>query len=109
MENTGYRKISMSTMTRSLKFLGIIMKVLLDTHIALWAVLKTDSLSQAAKDILLSEDNEVFYSVISLWEVSLKHMINPRNMEVSAVEFRHLCQESGFIEIPQLIKLFRRG
>lgn len=76
------------------------MKILLDTHIALWATLKTDALSAKAKEILLSSDNEIFYSVISIWEVSLKHSINPENMEVTASEFRQLCQDSGFIEIP---------
>ena len=76
------------------------MKILLDTHIALWAVVKTDALSQAAKELLLQKGNEVFYSVISLWEVSLKHSVNPINMEITAAEFRRLCQESGLIEIP---------
>ena len=75
------------------------MKILLDTHIALWATLKTDALSTKAKELLLSSDNEIFYSVISIWEVSLKHSINPENMEISASEFRQLCQDSGFIEI----------
>ena len=76
------------------------MKILLDTHIALWAVMKTDALTNEMKSILLSPNNEIFYSVISIWEVSLKHSINPYNMEVTASEFRRLCQESGFIEMP---------
>jgi PIN domain nuclease of toxin-antitoxin system len=76
------------------------MKILLDTHIALWATLKTDALSARAKELLLSSGSEVFYSVISIWEVSLKHSINPENMEITASEFRQLCQDSGFIEIP---------
>ena len=76
------------------------MKILLDTHIALWAVLKTEALSSETKDILLSKNNEIFYSVISIWEVSLKHSINPENMEITAAEFRQLCQDSGFIETP---------
>ena len=76
------------------------MRLLLDTHIALWAVLKSDTLSSETKDILLSESNEIFYSVISLWEVSLKHSINSENMEIDASAFRSLCQESGFTEVP---------
>ena len=76
------------------------MKILLDTHIALWAVLKTEALSSETKEILLSKNNEIFYSVISIWEVSLKHSINPENMKITASEFRQLCQDSGFIEIP---------
>ena len=76
------------------------MKILLDTHIALWAILKSDAFAPETKEILLSRDNEVFYSVISIWEVSLKHSINPENMEITPAEFRRLCQDSGFKEIP---------
>ena len=76
------------------------MRILLDTHIALWAVLQTNQLSRETREILLSSDNEIFYSVVSIWEVSLKHSINPDNMTISAGDFRSLCQDSGFIEIP---------
>ena len=75
------------------------MKILLDTHIVLWSVLESSHLKTETKEVLLSSDNEIFYSVISLWEVSLKHSINPKSMEISASEFRNLCQESGFIEL----------
>ena len=75
------------------------MKILLDTHIALWAVTKSNALTEKAKTMLLSEGNEIFYSLVSVWEVSLKHSINPSNMEITAAEFRRLCHESGFLEI----------
>ena len=76
------------------------MRILLDTHIALWAVVKSTLLTPETKTLLLSKDNEIFYSVVSIWEVSLKHAINPENMAITAAEFRSLCQSSGFIEIP---------
>lgn len=41
------------------------MKIMLDTHIALWAVLQSDALKEETKDLLLSPENEVFCSVIS--------------------------------------------
>ena len=76
------------------------MKILLDTHIALWAVTQSQSLTPKAKEILLSDSNEIYYSLISIWEVSLKHSINPANMDITAAIFRQLCLESGFIEMP---------
>ena len=42
------------------------MRILLDTHIALWAVLQTNQLSRETREILLSSDNEIFYSVVSI-------------------------------------------
>ena len=41
------------------------MRMLIDTHIAVWAVLNDPKLPQKAKDMLLDEDNEIFYSTRS--------------------------------------------
>ena len=42
------------------------MRILLDTHIALWAVVKSTLLTPETKTLLLSKDNEIFYSVVSI-------------------------------------------
>lgn len=76
------------------------MKILIDTHIALWATMYIERLSHAGQNILISPENEVFFSVISIWEVGLKHSIDPKNMEISSAEFRRICLEAGFIEMP---------
>ena len=75
------------------------MKLLLDTHIAVWAISQSNKLTDRTKTLLLSPENEIYFSVISLWEVSLKHSIDPEDMEITASEFRTLCLESGFHEI----------
>ena len=49
------------------------MKYLVDTHILLWSFLKTDKLSRRIKSILLDTNNEIYYSPISLWEISIKY------------------------------------
>lgn len=38
------------------------MKFLLDTHIAIWAVLDAEELSDEARSIILDEKNEIYYS-----------------------------------------------
>ena len=76
------------------------MKIMLDTHVALWILFQSDLLTSQALELLLSPDTEVYYSVVSLWEVHIKHSVNPQNMEISVKEFRDMCQEAGFIEIP---------
>ena len=47
------------------------MKLLLDTHILIWARLSPDRLSEAASEALEDEDNELWYSPISVWEILL--------------------------------------
>ena len=76
------------------------MKMLLDTHIALWAIADTDKLSGEIINLLESKDNEVFYSVASVWEVAIKHKIRPEQMPVSEEAFVELCQNTCFIQLP---------
>ena len=47
------------------------MKLLLDTHIWLWALLDPERLSQAVRAALVSGENELWLSPISVWEALL--------------------------------------
>lgn len=48
------------------------MKILLDTHIFLWLLSGDGRLSGPAKTIFLNEENEICFSVASLWEIGIK-------------------------------------
>ena len=76
------------------------MKLLLDTHIALWAIADTAKLSSKAIKLLEAENNEIFYSIASVWEIAIKHKINPDNMPISEEEFVELCKNTGFTCLP---------
>lgn len=76
------------------------MKILLDTHIALWAVADTSKLSCEAMSLIEAESNEVFYSMASVWEIAIKHKIKPENMPISEEEFVELCESTGFVLMP---------
>ena len=71
------------------------MRILLDTHIALWAIADTSKLSDEVTELLEKESNEVFYSMASVWEVAIKHIIKPENMPVSDEEFVRLCEAAN--------------
>ena len=49
------------------------MNYLVDTHILLWSFFETKKLSDKVKSILLDENNAIYYSPISLWEISIKY------------------------------------
>jgi PIN domain nuclease of toxin-antitoxin system len=51
------------------------MKFLLDTHILIWSFFDTKELSERVKNILLDEDNEVYYSPVNFWEISIKYAL----------------------------------
>lgn len=76
------------------------MKILLDTHIALWAIADTGKLSEEVIQMLESERNEIYYSVVSVWEVAIKHHIKPEQMPIPEEVFVKLCKETGFILLP---------
>ncbi len=48
------------------------MKLLLDTHTMIWAFSAPHLLSAHARDAVSAEENEVFVSVISPWEIAIK-------------------------------------
>jgi len=48
------------------------MKLLLDTHTALWWVNEYERLSPIAKDLLLNNANVLYISIASIWEIAIK-------------------------------------
>ena len=72
------------------------MKILLDTHIAIWALIESPRLSQKARDIILEPDNTVYYSVVSVWEVLLKHVAHPESVDLTSELFAKRCKDAGF-------------
>ena len=54
------------------------MTLLLDTHVALWAVFEPTRLSAAARAALLDEEHRLAVSVISVWEIAIKHALRRR-------------------------------
>ena len=72
------------------------MNILLDTHIAVWAITDDSRLSKKARDILLDSGNNIYYSVISTMEISLKRKSKSNNLEFSTEEF------NAFVELLKL-------
>ena len=72
------------------------MRILLDTHIALWAVTGHPSLSKQAKDLILDAD-DVFVSVASTWEIAIKHALGKGDMPVSAEQALQAFRDAGYV------------
>lgn len=52
------------------------MDLLLDTNILLWSRITPERLDTAAQTLLTSPDNRLFFSIASLWEISIKRSLN---------------------------------
>ena len=76
------------------------MKLLLDTHVLLWFCSGDKRLSQEARDIIADDENEIYYSIISIWEVEIKHKGHPDRISMSGERLLQHCQRLEFIQVP---------
>ena len=77
------------------------MNLLLDTHIAIWAVEDNPRLSQAARALLLEPAASIFVSVASLWEIAIKHAQHgAKDMPMSAKDALGFFYASGYTIVP---------
>jgi PIN domain nuclease of toxin-antitoxin system len=74
------------------------MRLLLDTDIALWAVVDDPRLPARARALITDTENEIFVSAASVWEIAIKHALargGPDDMPVSGAEALQYFRESG--------------
>lgn len=60
------------------------MKILLDTHVLLWALYKSSKLPSDVVSMIEAEENEIYFSIASLWEIQIKHDKHPDAMPYAA-------------------------
>lgn len=76
------------------------MKLLLDTHVALWALAEPQRLPRDVADRLRDPENEVRVSVVSLWEIAIKHSLvhadGRRKLAVAPREMLDWLSKTGF-------------
>jgi PIN domain nuclease of toxin-antitoxin system len=76
------------------------MKLLLDTQMLLWSVARSEFLPAEARQMIIDQGNEVFFSPASLWETVIKNSRNRPDFKVDARILRRLLLERGYQEIP---------
>jgi PIN domain nuclease of toxin-antitoxin system len=75
------------------------MRLLLDTHIALWAVVDDPKLSTRARDLIADPGNDIIVSAASLWEIAIKHALArgaPTDMPISGQDALGFFREAGY-------------
>ena len=85
------------------------MRLLLDTHVALWAITDDPKLSERARQLILAPANVVAVSAVSVWEIAIKHALARSDMPLSAAQAIPWAQECGFellsLDLPHLLTL----
>lgn len=76
------------------------MKLLLDTHVLLWAAGQPAKLSQSARRELEHPDNEIIFSAASLWEITIKNSLGREDFRVEPRLLRRGLLDNGYLELP---------
>jgi PIN domain nuclease of toxin-antitoxin system len=75
-------------------------KLLLDTHLLLWAAGRPERLSAAARALIEDEENTLLFSAASLWEITIKSDLRRPDFRVDPRLLRRALVDNGYLELP---------
>ena len=76
------------------------MRLLLDTHLLLWAAANSKRLSREARELLEDAGNDVYYSAASIWEIAIKRSLRRKDFRIELPQLLSALPEMGLIELP---------
>ena len=76
------------------------MKLLLDTHLLLWAAAEPHRLPDAARTLLEGADTEPVFSPASIWEVAIKRGLDRPDFQLDPRLLRRGLLDNGYLELP---------
>jgi PIN domain nuclease of toxin-antitoxin system len=76
------------------------MKLLLDTHLVLWAAGNPGRLSRAARALIEDPANELIFRAASIWEIAIKRGLGRDDFRVDARLLRRGLLDDGYLELP---------
>jgi PIN domain nuclease of toxin-antitoxin system len=75
------------------------MKYLIDTNILIWFVEKNKMLPKKFLDIILNDDNQMFISDVTLWEIAIKYSIGKLNLTINLKNFLNDIYDKDYFNI----------
>jgi PIN domain nuclease of toxin-antitoxin system len=76
------------------------MRLLLDTHLLLWALAEPDRLDADTRAVIEDPGNEVLFSAASLWEIAIKTALGRTDFAFDPGQILREALETGFTELP---------
>jgi PIN domain nuclease of toxin-antitoxin system len=76
------------------------MRLLLDTHLLLWALADPDRLDATTRSVLEDASNEVLFSAASLWEIAIKAGLGRVDFTFDPQQVLRAALDTGFVELP---------
>jgi len=76
------------------------MKLLLDTHILLWAAGEPQKLPVKIRQLIEDKENTLFFSAASIWEIVMKNGLGRNDFQIEPRMFRSALMDNGYLEVP---------
>lgn len=76
------------------------MRLLVDTHLLLWAAASSSRLPREARALIEDPANEVYYSAASIWEIAIKSALRRKDFQVDVPALLAALPRMGFVELP---------
>lgn len=76
------------------------MRLLLDTHLLVWAAGEPGRLSTAARKLMSDAENELVFSAASFWEITIKRGLGRSDFRVDPRLLRRALLDNGYSELP---------
>jgi PIN domain nuclease of toxin-antitoxin system len=76
------------------------LRLLLDTHLLLWAAGQPDRLPAEARNLLQDPLHDLIFSVASLWEITIKRGLVRADFRVEPRVLRRGLRDHGYGELP---------
>ena len=76
------------------------MKILLDTHIAIWSIIDSNRLPKYVIDEIENYDNEIFVSMASVWEIAIKSEKSAVKIDLNEKDFVEYITKMNFNILP---------
>jgi PIN domain nuclease of toxin-antitoxin system len=75
------------------------LKLLLDTHIVLWAAGRPERLPKSARSLLTAPENSLFFSAANIWEIVIKLALGREDFRVDPYRLRKMLVVHGYTEL----------
>ena len=76
------------------------MRILLDTHILVWALFTPEKLPTKVRSLIEAGDRDIAFSAASIWEIAIKSQGGRRGLPATADEIWEESLAVGFVELP---------
>jgi len=76
------------------------MRVLLDTHVLIWALMAPRRLPADAREVIETSASEVLFSAVGILEIAIKASLGRRDFDFPPTEIADEAVRTGFVELP---------